>query len=383
MAADTRIGIMAKSPKKIPQRLTADMREAIREMSKAPFGTAGKPKKFPQLTTAEAEELKARTQKVQPLTIKREGVKLTPEQLDKVAKKVSKEKGISFNQAKELLWKELSKTPISKDVKQPGTMLSKKIPTREQFESEGYRAVKYQGKVIYLSPAQVKQVAKDLGIPIDKAPAIPLKPSEGVRVSAIPEETFLTKQEQTFLTQEKIKAAGVAAEESRFRGIDKLSPEARAVQDRKAAAEADRLRSEAIRDWENQARASQVDPMVRKPSEMLNKPSPASAKAENYAERLYQKAFQQLSKQERKAIQIIVEEEARRAQKASSSKISENMAKQNIRRGSFQPTTVPKPDFTGGGTIGGLLGIAGAVLEGVYQYKTALAELSRQKREIY
>lgn len=373
---------MANSPKKIPQRLTADMREAIREMSKAPFGSAGKPSKFPQLTTAEAEELKAKAQKVQPLTIKREGVKLTPEQLDKVAKRVSKEKGISFNQAKELLWKELSKSPISKDVKQPGTMLSKKIPTREQFESEGYRAVKYQGKVIYLSPAQVKQIAKDLGVPIEKSPAIPLKPSEGVRVSALPEETFLTKQEQAFLTQEKIKAAGVAAEESRFRGIDKLSPEARAIQDRRAAAEAERLRSEAIRDWENQARAAQVNPEVRKPSEALNKPSPASAKAENYANRLYEKAFQQLSKQERKAIQMIIEEEARRAQKASSSKISENMAKQNIRRGSFKPTIVPKPKFFGGGIIGGLLTVAGMALEGIYQYKTALAELDRQKREI-
>lgn len=373
---------MAKSPKKVPQRLTADMREAIREMSKAPFGSAGKPSKFPQLTTAEAEELKAKAQKVQPLTIKREGVKLTPEQLDKVAKRVSKEKGISFNQAKELLWEELSKSPISKDVKQPGTMLSKKIPTREQFESEGYRAVKYQGKVIYLSPAQVKQVAKDLGVPIEKSPAIPLKPSEGVRASALPEETFLTKQEQAFLTQEKIKAAGAAAEESRFRGIDKLSPEARAIQDRRAAAEAERLRSEAIRDWENQARAAQVNPEVRKPSEALNKPSPTSVKAENYANRLYEKAFQQLSKQERKAIQMIIEEEARRAQKASGSKISENMAKQNIRRGSFKPTIVPKPDFTGGGAIGGIFGAAGAVLEGVYQYKTALAELSRQKREI-
>lgn len=367
MARDVWIGLMAKTPKKVTPRLTKDVREAIRDMSKAPFGRPKKPSDFPKLTTAEAEEIKTSQNKKQPLYIKREGQKLTAKQLDNIATRISKERGISYNQAKELLWKELSKAPLAKDVKQPGVVLSKKIPTREQLESTGYRAVKYQGKTVYLSPAQVKQVAKDLGIKVELAPTTPLKPSEGVRVSAIPEETFLTKQEKTYLTQEKIKAAGIAAEESKFRGIDKLSPEARAVQDRAAAAEAERLRSEAIKSWEAQAKAAQTDPRVRPPVEGLNKPSPASPQAEAYAERLYQKAYKQLSPNERKAIKIIVEEEARRAAKVTSSRVG-----QNVKR--------PMPPI-GGGAIGGLLGI-GSIVGAVSTYKQAMQQAILEKKRL-
>jgi len=369
MARNLWIGTMAENPKKVVPRLNKDVREVIREMSKAPFGKPKKPSDSPKLTTAEAEYEASKRNTKRPLYIKREGKELTPKQLDKIAARISRERGIAFNQAKELLWKELSKAPISKDVKQPGVMLSKAIPTREQLESTGYRAVKYKGKVIFLSPGQVKEIAKGLGIDVEFTSKVPLKPSEGVRVSAIPEETFLTKEEKGYLTQEKIKAAGIAAEESRYRGIDKLSPEARAVQDRAAAAEAERLRVEAIKDWEAQAKAAQTDPRVRPPAEALNKPSPASPQAEAYADRLYKKAYQQLTPKERKAIKIIIEEEARRAARATSSKVG-----QGIRR--------PLPPIVNNPAIGGLFGIA-SVVGAITSYKQAmqLALLEKQRME--
>lgn len=332
---------MAKPPKKITPRLTADMRQAIRDMSKAPFGKPGKVTKFPQLTTVEAEELKARETKKEPLYIKREGRQLTAKQIDNIAQQISRERGIAFNQAKELLWEELSKAPISKDVKQPGVMLSKAIPTREQFESTGYRAVQYQGKTIYLSPAQVKKVAKDLGVKVE------------------------FKDGASNLFGESTK--------NQYEKITGISPEARAVQDRKAAAESERLRSEAIKDWEAQARAAETNERIRKPAEAIGKPSPTSPKAEAYADRLYQKAFQQLTPKERKAIQMIIEQEARNASKAQSSVVGKG-----VTRGSYKPPTVPLPKFNGGG----ILGFAGVVLEGVLSYKQMLAEQERRKREI-
>lgn len=334
---------MAKSPKKITPRLTSDVREAIREMSKAPFGRPGKVTNFPQLTTAEAEELKARETKKPPLFVKREGQKLTAKQIDNIAKRISRERGIAYNQAKELLWEELSKAPISKDVKQPGTMLAKAIPTREQFEATGYRAVQYQGKTIYLSPAQVKQVAKDLGIKVE----------------------FKDGSSNLFGESPTGK--------SQYEKITGLSPEARAVQDRKAAAEAERLRSEAIKDWETQAKAAETNPRVRKPAEAIGKASPASAKSEAYAERLYQRTFKELTPKERKAIQMIIEQEARNAAKAQTPKVGKG-----VTRGSYKPPTVNLPKFNGGG----VLGFAGVVLEGMFSYKQMLAEQERRKREI-
>jgi hypothetical protein len=309
---------MAKTPKKVTPRLSKDVREVIREMSKAPFGTAGKVTKFPQLTTAEAEELKARQKKVAPLQIKREGKELNAKQLDSIAKRISKDRGISFNQAKEMLWKELSKSPKSTPVNQP-TVLSKAIPTREQLESTGYRAVKYQGKTIYLSPAQVKQIASDLGIKVD------------------------LKGGQTNLFGESTRGS--------YEKITGVSPEARAVIDRKAAAEAERLRTEAMRDWQAQSKASATNPMVRPPAEQLKAVSAASPKAEAYAERLYKKAFQQLTPKERKAINMIIEEEARRAQKATSSKVG-----QGVKPDSYRPPVLK------GGALGGVLGFGGGGL---------------------
>lgn len=364
MARDVWIGTMAKTPKKVTPRLSKDVREVISEMSKAPHGRPKKPSDFPKLTTAETEKIKAEQNKKQPLYIKREGKNLTAKQLDSIAKSISRERGISFNQAKELLWKELSKSPIAKDVKQPGVILSKKIPTREELESTGYRAVKYQGKTVYLSPAQVKQVAKDLGVPVEFTSKVSFKDA---KVSAIPKETFLTEEQKTYLTQEKIKAAGIAAEESRYKGIDKLSPEARAVADRKAAAEAERLRSEAMRDWQTQAKAAQIDKKVRPPAEALGKPSPASPQAEAYADRLYKKAYQQLSPNERKAIKIIIEEEARRAAKATSSKVG-----QGIKR--------PMPPI-GGAAVSGLLGI-GSIVGAVATYKQAMQQAVLEKQRL-
>lgn len=326
---------MAKTPKKVTPRLTKDVREAIRDMSKAPFGKPKKPSDFPKLTVAEAEEIKTSQGKKQPLYIKREGQKLTAKQLDNIAARISKERGISYNQAKEMLWKELSKAPLAKDVKQPGVTLSKKIPTREQLESTGYRAVKYQGKTVYLSPAQVKQVAKDLGVPIG------------------------FKDAKTNLFDEPTKSS--------YEKITNISPEARAIRDRAAAAEAERLRSEAMKSWEAQAKAAQTDPRVRPPAEGLNKPSPASPQAEAYANRLYQKAYKQLSPNERKTIKIIVEEEARRAAKVTSSKVG-----QNVKR--------PLPPI-GGGAVGGLLGI-GSIVGAVSTYKQAMQQAVLEKKRL-
>lgn len=328
---------MAENPKKVVPRLNKDVREVIREMSKAPFGKPKKPSDSPKLTTAEAEYEASKRSTKRPLYIKREGKKLTPKQLDKIAARISRERGIAFNQAKELLWKELSKAPISKDVKQPGVMLSKAIPTREQLESTGYRAVKYQGKIIFLSPGQVKEVAKGLGIDVE----------------------FKGGQDNLF--DEKPK--GIY--ERSFR----LSPEGRAAADRAAAAEAERLRVEAIKDWEAQARAAQTDPRVRPPAETLNKPSPASPQAEAYADRLYKKAYQQLTPKERKAIKIIIEEEARRAARATSSKVG-----QGVKR--------PLPPIVNNPAIGGLFGIA-SVVGAITSYKQAmqLALLEKQRME--
>ena len=362
MATDVWIGIMAESPKKITPRLSKDVREVIKEMSKAPFGTVKSSSDFPKLTTEEVEAEKLKRTKTPPLYIKKDPKQLTKKQFDDIAKGISRERGISFNKAKQLLWEELSTSPKANPVTQP-VSLSKAIPTREQLQSEGYRAVKYQGRVIYLSPAQIKQIAKDLGIKVEKAPTLSLSASEGVRVSAIPEETFLTKKEKELLTQEKIKAANESAMEQRY----KSPAEIRKVTDVAAEKEALRLRREALRDWENQARAALTNPRVRPPIEGLNKPSPTSAQAEAYAERLYKKAYQQLTPNERKSIKIIIEEEARRAARATSSKVG-----QGVKR--------PLPPI-GGTALGGLLGIA-SVVGAASTYNQAMAEAIKEKQRL-
>jgi hypothetical protein len=462
---------MAKTPKKVTSRLSKDVREVIREMSKAPFGKPGKVSDFPKLTTAEAEELKAKQKKVPSVTVTQKNklqknintvkiaggnagkgtplgdakdaamrkisnaaivelqdinrqsqiksaqaqavgktssetsllrlgpasgnlsgkvimlarngklanqplrpetvkaitaaykagakfvvgdmpgvdsefiklldklnanyrvyhtgdspriktntqpTKLTPQQIESNIKQIAKDRAISYNLAKEMFWEELKKSPKTNPVNQP-TVLSKAIPTRAELESTGYRAVKYQGKTIYLSPAQVKQIAKDLGIKVD------------------------FKGGQTNLFGEGTKG--------QYEKITGISPEARSAIDRKAAAEAERLRTEAMRDWQAQSKASVTNKMVRPPAEQLKAVSAASPKAEAYAERLYKKAFQTLTPKERKAINMIIEEEARRAQKATSSRVG-----QGIRPSSY------KPPMLSGGALGGILGFGGGGL---------------------
>mgnify|MGYP003336046385 CR=1 FL=1 len=289
MARYVWIGIMAKAPKKVTSRLSKDVREVIREMSQNPTGKSGKGanRTTPKLTQAEVEAAKQRAQKVQPLFIKQDPKKLNAEQINKTIKAIAKERGITIAKAKEVLWKELSKSPPVSRVGQP-TVLSKAIPTRQELESSGYRAVKYQGKTIYLSPAQIKQIAKDAGIKVD-----------------------FPKGSEVSLFKESPKGS--------YQKITGISPEARAAIDRKAAQEELRLRLEAMRDWEAQNKAAAVDPRVRKPAEALGKASPTSTKAELYAERLYQKAYKELTPNERKSIKIIIQEEARRASQVNSS----------------------------------------------------------------
>lgn len=294
MARDLWIGTMAKSPKKITPRLTKDVRAVIREMSQNPTGKSGKGanKRNPKLTQAEVEANKRQATKVQPLFIKQDPKKLTAAQMDKIVKAISRDRGISVSKAKEVLWKELSKSPASKPVKQP-TILSKAIPTRQELQATGHRAVTYKGQTIYLSPAQITQIAKDAGIKVDFP--------KGADVN-------LFKQ----------------APKGSYEKTTGISPEARAAIDRKAAAEEMRLRLEAMRDWERQSKAADVNPRVRKPAEAIGKASPTSAKAEAYAERLYQKAYRELSPNERKSIKIIIEEEARRTARATTSVVGKN-----------------------------------------------------------
>ena len=300
MARDVRIGIMAKPPKKVTSRLSKDVRDVLREMSQHPTGMPRKIAKSPQLTAAEAEAAKQAAKKVQPLTIKQWGKKLTPAEIEKAAKIISKERGISVAKAKEQLWKELKNPPLTKPTVSAPTFISKKIPTRQEFESMGYRAVKYKGQTVWLSPGQLKNIDKGTSGPIPR-----------------------TQYEQ----------------------ITNITPERRKIIDQQAAKQELQLRLEAIRDWENQQKASKINKEVRPPAEAAKGASPVSSKAENYAERLYQKSFKTLTPNERKKIQMIIEEEARRAQRATSSVVGKN-----VKRNSFTPT---------GGLPGGVIGFGG------------------------
>ena len=264
MARELRITMAARG--KIPK----DWREALRDVGSYP---AGKPQKTSvrnqkPLLSKEAQELQS---KKQPLFIKKEPIKLNNAQIEKIAAQISRERGISISKAKEVLWSELKKAPSTTKVNQP-TILSKKIPTRQEVESAG-RVVKYKGQEITLTPGQLKKLYPE---------------SSGVKTG-------------------------------NYERLTGISPEARAALDRKAAAEAERLRAEAMQDWKVQSKAAEVNPRVRKPAEALNKPSPVSAKAEQYAQRLMNKAYRELSPLEKKTIKIIIEEEARLANKATTS----------------------------------------------------------------
>lgn len=251
-------------------KIPKDWREALKYIGSYP---AGKPQKSSvrsqrPFLSKEARQLQA---KKQPLFIKRDPVKLNSAEVEKIANQISKQRGISVAKAKEVLWKELQKAPAAKNINQP-IVLSKKIPTRQELESAG-RVVKYKGQEIVLSPGQLKKL--------------------------YPEST--------------------GAKTGNYERMTGVSPEARAALDRKAAAEAERLRAEAMQDWKAQSKAAEVNPRVRKPAEALGKPSPTSIKSEQYAQRLMNKAYRELSPLEKKTIKIIIEEEARMANKATTS----------------------------------------------------------------
>ena len=92
--------------------LNKDVKEVIKEISKAPFGRASKPDKSkPMLTLAETQETKEAAKKVSPVTVKKKAAKLTAKEKDKAIKQIAKERGISYNQAKEALRTELSRAP--------------------------------------------------------------------------------------------------------------------------------------------------------------------------------------------------------------------------------------------------------------------------------
>jgi len=333
--------------------LNKDVKEVIKEISKAPFGRASKPDKSrPMLTVTETEQAKEAAKKVPPVTVKKEGLKLTDVQKDKAIKQIAKERSIAYNEAKEVLRKELATTPKATPVKQTDVVLSKAIPTRQEIEDVAPRAVTYRGKVIYLTPAQIKQ----LGLSVD-----------------YPETTFGN-------------LFGEQQPKTQYERMTGISPLSRQIKDIESAKEETRLRTQALNDWNNQARAASVNPEVRSPAEALGKATPDSAKAEAYAERLYQKAYKELSPKERKDIKIIIEEENRRAQKATRSTVGAKMDEEKVLRPgvkkyrySPKPGVVPKipipPSQLGGLNALGFIGMAASAF---FNYKL-IAEQQQQK----
>jgi hypothetical protein len=495
--------------------LNKDVKEVIKEISKAPFGRASKPDKSrPMLTLAETEEAKEAAKKVSPITVKKKAAKLTSAEKDKAIKQIAKERGISYNQAKEALRKELSRAPesvskqqpleykktekvsggnegkgtptgdakdikmrsianfaiveledtkrqslggmsniieasksssettlrelgaVPKDadlrgktimlarngklsgkplrpetidqitkavkagarfvvgdmpgvdskfvnllnqlkadytvyhtgdkprfaqeevvtsrkptfVKQPEFIAGKAIPTRQEVEDVGARAVKYKGKTIYLTPGQIKQ----LGLPVDYP--------ETTFGNLFGEDRSQAKKAQDILNRE--------------------------IKDAESVKEEIRLRAEAAKDWSNQARAAATNPEVRNPAEALGKATPDSAKAESYAERLFQKAYKELSPKERKDIKIIIEEENRRAQKVTRSTVGAQMDEQKVvRPGVKKYRYSPKPGPVSRiplPPLGGLnvLGAIGFAASAFFNYKLMLQqEVERQQQE--
>ena len=359
--------------------LNKDLTEVIKEISKAPFGRPSSksgPKLKKALPPVEQKELQERLE----VRIKKEGVKLTPAEKDKAIKQIAKERGISYNQAKEALRKELTVAPKATPVKQPTVTLPKGIPFRSEVEDVAPRAVSYKGKTIYLTPGQITA----MGLKPDILPSTSLK---GLTVGALPEDTYLTKGEQSFLTQEKMKVASDAATETRYR--DFLGVESRAARDAQATLDADRLRAEAAKDWSNQARAAATNPQVRNPAETLGKATPDSAKAESYAERLYSKAYKELSPKERKDIKIIIEEENRKAQKVTRSTVGAKMDEQKVVRPGvkkyrYSPkpgavTRIPLPPSQ----LGGLnaLGFIGMAAGAFFNYKLMLQQDAQRRQQ--
>jgi hypothetical protein len=245
--------------------INKDVKEVIKEISKAPFGKASKPDKSrPMLTLAETEKTKEAAKKVSPVTVKKKAAKLTAKEKDKAIKQIAKERGISYNQAKEALRKELTVAPKATPVKQPTVTLPKGIPFRSEVEDVAPRAVSYKGKTVYLTPGQIKA----MGL-----------------VADYPESTFV---------------GGEVKPKTQYEKITGMSPLSRQIKDVESVKEETRLRAEAAKNWSDQARAAATNPQVRNPAEALGKATPDSAKAEAYAERLFQKAYKELLPKERK-----------------------------------------------------------------------------------
>jgi hypothetical protein len=229
--------------------LNKDVKKVIKEISKPPFGLrrASQPDKSrPMLTIAETLETKEAQTKTSPVTVKKKGANLTPAEKDKAIKQIAKERGISYNQAKETLRKELTVAPKATPVKQPTVILPKGIPFRPEIEDVAPRAVSYKGKTIYLTPGQIKA----MGLVVD-----------------YPESTFV---------------GGEVKPKTQYERITGISPLSREIKDVESVKAETRLRAEAAKDWSNQARAAATNPQVRNPADALakGKVSPDSAKAD-------------------------------------------------------------------------------------------------------
>jgi hypothetical protein len=328
--------------------INKDVKEVIKEISKAPFGKASKPDKSrPMLTLAETEKTKEAAKKVSPVTVKKKGANLTAAEKDKAIKQIAKERGISYNQAKEALRKELTVAPKATPVKQPTVILPKGIPFRPEIEDVAPRAVSYKGKTIYLTPGQIKA----MGLVVD-----------------YPESTFV---------------GGEVKPKTQYERITGISPLSREIKDVESVKAETRLRAEAAKDWSNQARAAATNPEVRNPAEVLGKATPDSAKAESYAERLFQKAYKELLPNERKSIKIIIEEENRKAQKVTRSTVGAKMDEQKVVRPGVKryrykgstPPIVPKIPIP---KIIGPLGFIGMAAEMFFSYKL-MAQQEQQR----
>jgi hypothetical protein len=228
--------------------------------------------------------------------------------------------------------------------------LPKGIPFRSEIEDVAPRAVTYKGKVVYLTPGQIKA----MGLTAD-----------------YPESTFV---------------GGEIKPKTQYERITGISPLSRQIKDVESVKEEARLRAEALNDWNNQARAAATNPEVRSPAEALGKATPDSAKAEAYAERLFQKAYKELSPKERKDIKIIIEEENRRAQKVTRSVVGAQMDEQKVVRPgvkkyrySAKPGAVPRiplpPSQLGGLNALGFIGMAASAF---FNYKL-MAQQEQQR----
>jgi hypothetical protein len=343
--------------------LNKDVKKVIKEISKPPFGLrrASQPDKSrPMLTIAETLETKEAQTKTSPVTVKKKGANLTPAEKDKAIKQIAKERGISYNQAKETLRKELTVAPKATPVKQPTVILPKGIPFRPEIEDVAPRAVSYKGKTIYLTPGQIKA----MGLVVD-----------------YPESTFV---------------GGEVKPKTQYERITGISPLSREIKDVESVKAETRLRAEAAKDWSNQARAAALNPQVRNPADALakGKVSPDSSKAVAFAEelanKLYDKEYKLLTSKERarvqKEITIITAEDNRNKQKVTRSVVGAQMDEQKVVRSEVKrykykgstPPIVPKIPIP---KIIGPLGYIGMAAEMFFSYKLMLQQDAERRQQ--